>query len=75
MKSQPFIDNCQLGDDGSLDTIIIHWRQTKPGHHKEPVEYRYSDTSEYRDNDGLLDFDRFIAEVVKPDYDAGYHTA
>lgn len=48
-----------LIDDGTLDTVI-RW--------PDGEEWRYSQelASEYRNEDGALDLDRFLAEVVIP---------
>lgn len=55
--------NVYLIDDGTMDTVI------KVNHERwaEPRVYRYTDTSDYRDESGSLDFDTFIADVVIPD--------
>ncbi len=45
-------DEFDLGDDGSLDTIITFRGQ----------DFRYSDTSEYRDDDGQFNMSQFLAE-------------
>ena len=52
----------QLVDDGTLDTVIMF----------KGVDYRFSDTSEYRDNNGSLDLCRFIedyADEIVEDYE------
>lgn len=54
---------CTLHDDGTLDTVIeVHDVTTG-----KSVTWRYSDTSEYRDCEGELDFDRFCEDTVGPD--------
>ncbi len=54
-------DDFTLIDDGTLDTVV----ETPDG-----KEWRYSDTSYYRDKDtGALDFERFCKDVVIPDYE------
>ena len=54
-----------LLDDGTMDTVveISHKRWD------EPKEYRYSTecASAYRDNDGVLDMQSFIDDIVIPD--------
>ena len=50
-----------LIDDGTLDTVV----ELPDG-----TEWRYSDTSDYRDIGGMLDFDRWAKEVVLPDMDS-----
>ena len=54
-------DDLTLLDDGTLDTVV----QLPDG-----TEWRYSDTSECRDESGALDFDKFAQDVVLPDMDA-----
>jgi hypothetical protein len=46
-----------LIDDGTLDTCI----RLPNGE-----VWRYDDSSDYRDDEGILDFDRYITEVVLP---------
>lgn len=56
-----------LLDDGTLDTVV---ELTCPdcGH---VWEWRYSDTSGYRDeNTGALDTDTFFSDVVEPDFNS-----
>lgn len=43
--------DCRLVDDGTLDTVVLV---------RGEVEVRFGDTSEYRAEDGALDWDRFI---------------
>ena len=51
-----------LGDDGTLDTLVYG-----PG----GWIGRYSDTSDYREKDsGRLDWDRFVVDVVLPDWES-----
>ena len=45
-------DEFQLCDDGTLDTVIMF----------RGAEFRFSDTSSYRDQTGLLDMQRFLAD-------------
>ncbi len=55
-------DDLTLLDDGTLDTVV----ELPDG-----TEWRYSDTSDYRDDDGgALDFEAWVTEVVIPDMDA-----
>ena len=52
----------QLVDDGTLDTVILF----------RGVDYRFSDTSDYRDNQGNLDMCRFLedyADEIVEDYE------
>ncbi len=46
----PTIDDVQLVDDGTLDTVIRVCGEE---------DYRFSDTSAYRDDDGALDLEEF----------------
>ena len=51
----------QLADDGTLDTVIIF----------RGAEFRFSDTSLYRDQTGMLDMERFMddhADSILEDY-------
>ena len=55
-------DDLTLLDDGTMDTVV-----------KLPdgTEWRYEDTSDYRDPDsGALDFEQWVEDVVLPDMDA-----
>ena len=59
------IDNYEfeLVDDGTLDTVVsIRNTDTDVTH-----EYRYLDTSAYRDEDGYLYFDQFVRDYVWDD--------
>ena len=56
-------DQFTLLDDGTMDTVV-----KLPGGH----EWRYLDTSDYRDDSGTLDFDKWIEDVVIPDMDSDF---
>ncbi|KKM89869.1 hypothetical protein LCGC14_1244280 [marine sediment metagenome] len=47
-----------LLDDGTLDTVVRL---------PDGTEWRYHRTSEYRDVEGVLDFETWVMEVVFPD--------
>jgi len=51
------VDDIQLIDDGSLDTVISILDR----------EFRFSDTSEYRDENGVLDLDQWYEAELKDD--------
>ncbi len=51
----------ELTDDGTLDTVI---RVSAEG---QTFDLRYSDTSAYRDDSGMLDVDRFWHDVASAD--------
>ncbi len=55
------VNDLTLLDDGTLDTVVRL---------PDGTEWRYSDTSDYRDSDGALNFERWVKEVVIPDMDA-----
>ena len=54
-------EDLTLLDDGTMDTVVML---------PDGIEWRYSDTSEYRSSTGELDFDKWCREVVLPDMDA-----
>ena len=54
-------DDLMLIDDGTLDTVVML---------PDGTEWRYSDTSAYREDSGVLDFEAWVEDVVLPDMDA-----
>lgn len=61
-KREFTVDDFTLIDDGTMDTVVRL---------PNDEEWRYSDTSTYRDPDsGALDFARFVKDEVIPDMDA-----
>ena len=56
-------DDLTLLDDGTMDTVV----QLPDG-----TEWRYGDTSDYRDEDGTLHFEDWCFAVVLPDMDADF---
>ena len=54
-------DDFTLLDDGSMDTVV----ELPDG-----TEWRYLDTSDYRDEHGALNFKAWVEDVVMPDMDA-----
>lgn len=56
--------DCTLLDDGTMDTVVEVFDPIT----EQTREWRYSDTSDYRDpQSGALDEETFFAEVVIPD--------
>ena len=55
-----------LQDDGTLDTVveIAHFCGTS-------WEFRYGDTSDFRDEDGTLNFESWVEDVVLHDVMCG----
>ena len=60
-NQQYFTGDLMLLDDGTMDTVVRL---------PDGTEWRYHRTSEYRDVEGVLDFDLWCTEVVLPDMDA-----
>jgi hypothetical protein len=55
------VDDFTLLDDGTLDTVVLL---------PTGEEWRYSDTSYYRNDDGMLRFEEWINDEVIPDLEA-----
>ena len=60
-NQQYFTSDLMLIDDGTMDTVVRL---------PDGTEWHYCRTSEYRDVDGVLDFDLWCTEVVLPDMKA-----
>lgn len=52
-----------LIDEGTMDTVVDVYHPRWD----EPKTFRYSDTSDYRDEAGCLDLKTFAEKVVIPD--------
>ena len=61
ISKQYTANDLTLLDDGTMDTVV----ELPDG-----TEWRYSDTSDYRDDAGVLDFDTWAHDVVLPEMDA-----